>query len=146
MIARLVIPSIAGYLLLNYGFNLGIINPLMNYQAPSEAAKFIKENKIVTKNIYLYNENKKAKSRSFNFYLNINTKYIDQTYLKSQNFLEPTLIYTDSSGYSELLKYYKNIKILKTFDHIRVSKLQLAFFKKETRNSMIEKKYLLKLS
>ena len=146
LIARFVMPSIAGYLLLNYGFNIGIINPLLNYQAPSEAAKFIKENKIVIKNIYLYNENEKAKSRSFNFYLDINTKYIDQTYMISQNLLEPTLIYTDSSGYNELLKHYKNIKILKTFDNIRVSKLQRSFFKKETRNLMKEKKYLLELS
>tara|TARA_Y100000768_G_C23894103_1_gene641663 strand:- start:138 stop:1124 length:987 start_codon:yes stop_codon:yes gene_type:complete len=146
LLAQFIVPSIAGYLLFNYGFNIGIINPLMSYQAPSKASNYLVENENNIKNMYLYNENEKAKSRAFNFYLNINTKYIDQSYLKSKVFSKPILIYTGSKGYSELIKYNKNIKILKTFDHVRVSKLQIDFFNPETRGSIIEKKYLLKLS
>ena len=146
LLAQFIVPSIAGYLLFNYGFNMGIINPLMGYQAPSKAANYLLENEKNIKNMYLYDENEKAKSRAFNFYLNINTKYIDQSYLKSQVFSKPILIYTGSKGYEQLIQYNKNIKILKTFDHVRVSKLQIDFINPETRGSITEKKYLLKLS
>ena len=122
------------------------MSPLMGYQAPSRAANYLIRNENNIKNMYLYDENEKAKSRAFNFYLNINTKYIDQSYLRSQVFSEPILIYTGSKGYRELTQYNKNIKILKTFEHVRVSKLRIDFFNPETRGSIIEKKYLLKLS
>ena len=65
----------------------------MSYQAPSKASNYLVENENNIKNMYLYNENEKAKSRAFNFYLNINTKYIDQSYLKSKVFSKPILIY-----------------------------------------------------
>ena len=145
LLAQLIVPSIAGYLLFNYGFNMGIINPLLGYQAPSKAANYLLQNEKKIKNMYLYDENEKAKSRAFNFYLNINTKYINQSYLKSQVFSKPILIYTGSKGYEQLIEYNKNIKILKTFDHVRVSKLRIDFFNPETRGSITEKKYLLKL-
>ena len=140
LLAQIIVPSVAGYLLFNYGFNMGIINPLMGYQAPSNAANYLLENEKNIKNMYLYDENEKAKSRSFNFYLNINTKYIDQSYLKSQVFFsKPILIYTGSKGYEQLIQYNKNIKILKTFDHVRVSKLRIDFINPEIRSSITEK-------
>ena len=76
----------------------------------------------------------------------MNTKYINNGSLDKNIFSKPILIYTNENGYNEILESFKDIQILKIFDHVRVSKLNIDFFNSENRNAEIEKKYLLKLS
>jgi len=143
---RFLIPSIAGCILINYGFNIGIIRPLMTYQAPSQAAKYLEEKNNNDIKIYLYNENHKSKSRSFNFYLNCNTKYIDRDFLELKNDQSPLLIFTNEKGYNYLVNQNQNIEVIKIFDHVRVSKIQKLFLNPETRKTTLKKKFLLKYS
>ena len=71
-VINLLIPSVAASILFSYVLNLGIMKPLLKFQSQSNAAAFIKENNYESLDLYLYNENEKAKSRSFNFYLDKN--------------------------------------------------------------------------
>ena len=95
-------------------------------------------------NINLYNENEKAKSRSFNFYLDTDTKYIDDTYFDGVTIKDSMLVYTDEKGYNELLKLSNNVNILKTFMSTRVSKITINFLNPNTRLKSLKKKYLLR--
>ena len=94
--------------------------------------------------IYLYNENEKAKSRSFNYYLDVETEYIDHTYFNGLSLQDSMLIYTDEKGYNELLKLNKRVNILNTFKHTRVSKITMKFLNPNTRSKSIKNKYLLR--
>ena len=81
-VINLLIPSVAASILFSYVLNLGIMKPLLKFQSQSNAAAFIKENNYESLDLYLYNENEKAKSRSFNFYLDKNIKFIDSNTCK----------------------------------------------------------------
>ena len=141
---RLFIPTIAATILFNYGLNLCILKQILNYQAPVQAAKYILEQELNYDTIYLYNENEKAKSRSFNFYLDKDTKYIDNTYFDGASIQDSMLVYTDEKGYNELLKLSNNVNILKTFMSTRVSKITIKFLNPNTRLKSLKKKYLLR--
>ena len=77
--------------------------------------------------MHLYNENSKAKSRSFNFYLDKDIKYIDSDYLKIKSNPKPDLVFTNEEGLRELKNIDSNFIILQKFDHTRVSKLKTSF-------------------
>ena len=141
---RLFIPTIAATILFNYGLNLCILKQILNYQAPAQAAKYILEQELNYDTIYLYNENEKAKSRSFNFYLDKDTKYIDNTYFDGASIQDSMLVYTDEKGYNELLELSNNVNILKTFMSTRVSKITINFLNPNTRLKSLKKKYLLR--
>ena len=137
--------SILASILCNYGFNLGIMKPILEYQSQAEAANFIIENNFEDYNIYYFNQNPKAKSRSLNFYLDRNVDYIDSTNLEILVKSEPILIFTDEAGYNELLTYQYSIGVLNVFEHTRVSKVGGVFFNPKTRYKKLTKKYLLKI-
>ena len=143
---RLFILTTAVTILFNYGLNLGILQPLLNYQGPSQAAQYILAKELIFEDIYLFNENKKAKSRSFNYYLNMNTNYIDREYFSKHKKPKSMLIYTGEKGYEELLKLNDNVNIIKTFSHARVSKISMRFLDPSTRSKILKKKYLLECS
>ena len=145
-ITRLLIPSVLASILCNYGFNLGIMKPLLEFQSQTEAAYFIQSNNYEALELYYYNEDERAKSRSCNFYLNRNIKYIDYNYIEDKSSLIPALIFTNEDGLKELSRFKIDFEILKEFDHIRVSKLNKTFINPVTRHKMIQKKYLLKFS
>tara|TARA_Y100001968_G_C19447264_1_gene766111 strand:- start:1971 stop:3521 length:1551 start_codon:yes stop_codon:yes gene_type:complete len=144
-ISKFLIPSIITSILCSYGFNIGILKSLMKYQAPSEAAKYILDQKLDYDNIFLFKENEKAKSRSFNFYLNQNTEFVDEEFFEN-NKKEKLLIFTNEAGYKDILKRRHTIKILKSFEHVRVSKIKKEFINPSSRYIVLEKKYLLKIS
>lgn len=140
----LLIPSITVSVLCNYGFNLGIMKPLLEFQSQSEVAAFIKENNYESYELYLYNEDPKDKSRSFNFYLNRNIQYIDSSYIKDTFHPNSELVFTNEEGLKELLDKDIDFMIIKKFDHVRVSKLKTSFIDPKTRSTVIRKKYLLR--
>ena len=143
ILTRLFILTTTVTILFNYGLNMGILKPILNYQGPSQAAQYILDQKLIFDNIYLFNENEKAKSRSFNYYLNMNTKYIDREYFSNHRKPKSMLIYTGEKGYEELLKLNDSVNILKIFSHTRVSKISMKFLNPGTRSKTLKKKYLL---
>lgn len=145
-LVRLLIPSVAISILFNYAFNIGFIKPLMNYQSQSKAAKYLKSLNADIDSLYFYKDNKTYKSRSFNFYLDLNTKYINNEYFQSEQLNKPMIIYTNEEGYNSLLQSNQSVEILKIFEHTRISKLKKNFFNPENRKSILKKKFLLKLS
>ena len=143
-VINLLIPSVAASILFSYVLNLGIMKPLLKFQSQSNAAEFIKENNYESLDLYLYNENEKAKSRSFNFYLDKNIKFIDSNYLKDEFNPKPQLVFTNENGLKELKNNKNNFNIIEVFNHVRVSKLTPSFINPKTRHKVLEKKYLLR--
>ena len=143
---RLLIPSVIVSVLCSYGLNQGIIKSLMEFQSSSKAAKSIRDNNYKFSELHLYNENSKAKSRSFNFYLDKDIKYIDSDYLKIKSNPKPDLVFTNEEGLRELKNNDLNFIILQKFDHTRVSKLKTSFINPKTRPKVISKKYLIRFT
>ena len=56
------------------------------------------------------------------------------------------IIYTGQKGYDKILNEYKKVEILAIFNGFRVSKLNKKFLIKESRNTAVNKKYLLILN
>ena len=92
----------------------------------------------------MYNENEKAKSRSFNFYLDKNIKFIDSDYLQDESNPRPQLVFTNENGLKELKNNKNNFNIIEVFNHVRVSKLTPSFINPKTRHKVLKKKYLLR--
>ena len=143
-VIKLLIPSVAASILFSYVLNLGIMKPLLKFQSQSNAAEFIKENNYESLDLYLYNENEKAKSRSFNFYLDKNIKFIDSNFLRNESNPRPQLVFTNENGLKELKDNKNNFKIIEVFNHVRVSKLTPSFINPKTRYKVLKKKYLLR--
>jgi len=143
-VINLLIPSVAASILFSFVLNLGIMKPLLKFQSQSNAAEFIKKNNYESLDLYLYNENEKAKSRSFNFYLDKNIKFIDSNYLQNKFNPKPQLVFTNESGLKELKDSKNNFKIIEVFNHAKVSKLTPSFINPKTRHKVLKKKYLLR--
>ena len=143
-VINLLIPSVTASILFSYGLNFGVMKPLLKFQSQSNAAKFIKKNNYESLDFYLYNENEKAKSRSFNFYLDKNIKFIDSDYLQDESNPRPQLVFTNENGLKELKNSKNNFKIIEVFNHFRVSKLTPSFINPKTRHKVLKKKYLLR--
>ena len=122
------------------------MDSLLSYQAQTSLADFIVKEKLTNKDIIFYDEPEKAKSRSFNFILDKNTNYIskEDTELLSSGL--DGIIYTGQKGYDKILNEYKKVEILAIFNGFRVSKLNKKFLIKESRNTAVNKKYLLILN
>ena len=118
----------------------------LSFQSESEAANFIKKKSGEGSSIILYKEKEGAKSRSFNFYLNSETQYITtMEKLKKELKNNKSFIFSNEAGYQEILQNFKEIYLLKDFEHYRISKITANFINNNTRNSTLQKKYLLQV-
>ena len=143
---RFFIISIAGMFIISLIVNLGILKPLLSYQAESEAARYLVKNSYDGSPIILFKQNKGAKSRSFNFYLNTNTTYIDDyEILYEKCKLNNTFIFTNEEGYKHIIDNLDKAKLLKVFEHFRISKVNFKFLNHATRKDIVQKKYLIKV-
>ena len=143
---RLFIVSVFASVVCSYGFNLGIMKPLLEYQSQSSAASFIIENNLESYDIYQYDENPKAKSRSLNFYLDRNIEYLDSVSFNKLFTTEPILVFTTKRGYEQLQKIPRKVELVQVFNHTRVSKISGHFLNPKTRDGKLTEKYLLKIS
>ena len=143
---KFFIPSTAGALIANYILNVFFMDSLLSYQAQTSLADFIVKEKLANKDIIFYDEPEKAKSRSFNFILDKNTNYISKENTELLSSGLDGIIYTGQKGYDKILNEYKKVEILANFNGFRVSKLNKKFLIKESRNTALNKKYLLILN
>ena len=139
---KFFIPSISAVIIANYWLNLFFMNHLLAYQAPSEAANFLKKNNYDFIQLYFYKESEKAKSRSFNFYLDREIIYIDGEF-PIRKTEKNIIVYTGQKGYDILMNLNPRPKLLSDFSHFRVSKINNKFLDKKRRLSVLKKKYLL---
>ena len=110
---RLFIVSVFASVVCSYGFNSGIMKPLLEYQSQSSAASFIIENNLESYDIYQYDENPKAKSRSLNFYLDRNIEYLDSVSFNKLFTTDPILVFTTKEGYESASKIPRNVELVK---------------------------------
>tara|TARA_S200000501_G_scaffold175816_1_gene165525 strand:- start:14242 stop:15858 length:1617 start_codon:yes stop_codon:yes gene_type:complete len=143
---KFFIPSTTGAIITNYIFNVYFMHSLLSYQAQTSLADFMIKEKLTDRDIIFYDEPENAKSRSFNFVLDKNTKYISKEDTELILNRLDGVIYTGQKGYNKILNQYKKVKILAIFNGFRVSKLNKKFLMKESRNTALDKKYLLMLN
>ena len=145
-LVQFFIPSATAAVIANYSLNLFFMAPLLTYQASSQAAAYLKEQNYNSMNLYLYQESKRAKSRSFNYYIDQEIIYIDGDFPDRETSKGNALIYTGDKGYNTLINQNRKPELIAAFDHFRVSKLNQKFLDEKTRASALEKKYLLMLT
>ncbi len=144
--AHLFMVSVFASVVCSYGFNLGIMKPMLEYQSQSSVASYILRNNLEAYDIYQYDENPKAKSRSLNFYLDRNIEYLDSTSFDKLFIADTILVFTTERGYKKIKRTSKDIQLIKMFNHTRVSKISGLFLNPKTRDKKLTKKYLLKIS
>lgn len=143
---KFFILHVIGGLILSLNVNLGVLLPILSFQSESEAANFIKKRLGEGSHIILYKQDEGAKSRSFNFYLNTNTQYIEtlENLIKELK-LNNSFIFTNKAGYEEIIQNFNEVNLLEDFEHYRISKITGKFINSKTRNSTLKKKYLLQV-
>lgn len=134
-----IVQMISYVIVLNLFFTFVFYPKLLTYQADAMAGKWVKNN-LQNENVYLLNKS----SHLFNFYSNnpfnkvLNTNEINTP-------KKTFWLYLDSVDYLEISS--KNLKIIETltFNDYHVALLKLDFLLESKRNTVIDKRYLIKI-
>ena len=126
---------------INLELNTAFYPKLLTYQSPSEAAFYIRENKIDTDKIISYN----VYGNSMSYYLDtIVPFYSEIEDLKMMK--DGTLVYTDEEGLRNLKKANLNFRVLRSFDDFPVTRVTFMFLSPGTREEVTSKRHLVRLS
>ena len=134
-----MVQMISYVIVLNLFFTFVFYPKLLTYQADAMAGKWVKNN-LQNENVYLLNKS----SHLFNFYSNnpfnkvLNTNEINTP-------KKTFWLYLNSVDYLEISS--KNLKIKETliFNDYHVALLKLDFLLESKRNTVIDKRYLIKI-
>jgi len=111
---------------------------LLSYQAASQIGKEIAEKNVPADGFYLYGTH----SHSLDFYAKRMNQWVD--YNSMTKYKKGTLIYTDQQGMEELCaEDGPGYEVLKSYDNFYVTAISFEFLLKDSRPSVLEKKYLL---
>jgi 4-amino-4-deoxy-L-arabinose transferase-like glycosyltransferase len=140
---NLISGSIISVLMFNFVMSLHFYPQLLKYQSGSQAAAFIKVQKIDIEELAVY----RLYPNSLDFY----TGTIAQIFEAPDKLInalsaQPLWVFTDETGKKQLEEYGAIIDNIKTFEHFHISKLSLKFLNPKTRAGVIGKAYLLRVS
>jgi hypothetical protein len=135
--------SIISVLMFNFVMSLHFYPQLLKYQSGSQAAAFIKAQKIDIEELAVY----RLYPNSLDFYCGT----IAQVFESPDNLVnalsaQPLWVFTDETGKKQLEEYGAIIDNIKTFEHFHISKLSLKFLNPKTRAGVTGKAYLLRVS
>jgi hypothetical protein len=137
---KIFIPTIITAVSLNLLMATNFYPNLLNYQARSQAGKFISEKQIPLDRFYYYN----MSSFSLDFYARriANTASINDI---KNNLRKGSWIYTNEMGYNELIENNVSFKFVNIFPSFHVTMLEFPFLYRKTRESCLKKEYLLEI-
>ena len=140
---KLVAMSIISLMMINFVMSLHFYPQLLKYQSGSNAAVFIKEQKIAPEELVAY----RLYPNSLDFYSGIIAQVFESPdKLINAISAQPFWIFTDETGKKQLEEYGAIIDNVKTFNHFHISKLSLKFLNPKTRAGVTGKAYLLRVS
>ena len=136
----IVMISVLAFAFVNLELNTLFYPRLLKYQSSSEVAFYIRDNRLNDHKIAGY----QAYGHALSYYLDTIVPYYWD--LEEVIKLDPgTLVYTNGGGLQELENSLIDFLLVKTFDDFRVTHLSLEFLNPETRQEVIEKRYLIQL-
>lgn len=111
---------------------------LLRYQAESVAAQEMHSKKIPSDMFYYY----RSSAFSMDFYFREVLESADIKHMS--NYKQGTYIFTDPDGVDEIINKEKlDYRIVKEYDDFHVARLNFKFLNRNTRNQVVQKKYLL---
>lgn len=114
---------------------------LSKYQAGMQAGKWLIENKITARpTVFRYNQ-----SFSFDFYANGEVRYLYSDADLEKAVREKNLVIYTPEAELEGLKSKYRLQILKSFDYYRITKLKAKFIWADSRPTVLERFYLVKI-
>ncbi|MET6999376.1 ArnT family glycosyltransferase [Chitinophaga defluvii] len=125
-------------ILLNLYLNMILYPDMMQYQSGSEAARYA-NHAVPHMPVVFYGTN----SYALEFYLDAGVMRYDSTALAGVISGTPLLLFTGPAQMADLEKSGYKCVVLKSFPHFYISKLDLPFVRKATRESALEKRLLI---
>jgi len=125
----------------NYYLNRDFYPELLNYQAESEAAYYIKENKIDAKDVVFVGEMESVAD----IILHQPTKVVSIENV-SANDVADKIVFTSPEGRARINAMGLKYEIITEFDDFPVTRLTGKFLNKATRGEEVQTKYLLRVS
>jgi len=136
----IILISVLAIIFINLELNTLFYPRLLKYQANSEAAFYIKNNDLDKENIAGY----LGYGHTLSYYLDTIVPYYWN--IKEIMKMDPgTILYTSDEGLQELEKNSIGFQLIKSFDDFKVTHLNLKFLNPDTRDGVIEKRYLVRL-
>lgn len=134
---RLIYITVIGIVAFGFNSSTYLYPQLLRYQAPTQAGKYFKENRIPEKDSYVF----ASYGYSLDFYADRITK--DVTESEFASLPVHSFIYTDSAGMRAIQNAEPGFKVKKVFLHHHATSLTLPFLFRKSRPSTLEKRYLL---
>jgi len=134
--------SIISALMINFLLCLHFYPQLLKYQSGSQAAAFLRANKIEPGELASY----RLYPNSLDFY-SASVAQVFESPDKLINAIsgQAYWVFTDETGKKQLEKYGAIIDEVKVFNHFQISKLSLKFLNPKTRAEVTGKAYLIRV-
>ncbi|MES2730730.1 MAG: glycosyltransferase family 39 protein [Bacteroidota bacterium] len=137
-LVRLAVPSAIAITGVNFLLNSQVYPTLLTYQSGSMAAHYINSHGIPINHMYFYH----YESHALEFYVKkIMPAASDQDLLNGK----PTWVMANAEGKKAIDKLQAPYTVIKEFNHYSVTLLTLPFLNPNTRESRLQKMYLLKV-
>ncbi len=140
MIKRIIIPPELFILSINYYLNRQFCPHLLPYQSESQVAFYIRENNLSADQLVFYEENEWVTD----FYLKRIIPEYNRDNLKSSE-LKGKYVFTSEEGLKDLEQRNYDFETVKTFSDFHVTTLNGTFLNKKTRNTVLKKKWLIRI-
>ena len=137
MLKRILIPPALFILSINYYLNRQFYPHLVTYQSESQIAFYMLQNNLPIEQLVFYEENEWATD----FYLKRVMPEYKMESLKSRD-IKGRYIFTSEYGLQDLRSKNFDIEIIKMFSDFHITTLNLTFLNKKTRNTTLQKKWL----
>ena len=126
--------------ILYFFLNLFFYPSLLNYQSGSKAAAYV-NNLKQSDTLYVY----EVRSYSFEFYVQQPVRYLSAEILKKKNREHSVLLFTKYENLLEIKNDGFEVKVLQSFPHFPISRLNFNFLNYKTRTQELQKFVVVKI-
>jgi 4-amino-4-deoxy-L-arabinose transferase-like glycosyltransferase len=134
---RIVIPTVIAALAFNLLMSVNFYPHLLNYQAGSQAGKYISENNIPLSRVVQMG----GATYSFNFY----ARDIDSPDTTLNKLKKGDYLFVDEQWLKNVENDHLKYKLIKAFPSFHVTQLNGTFLYEKTRDRALKKRYLIEL-
>ena len=136
---KVIFPAALAVLAVNYYLNRNFYPELLLYQSESEAAFYIKSNRIPADEVVTFDKYQIV----MDVYLH---RLVPEVPLDDRDLsgLENKYVFTSEKGLEKLREEHIHFELLKAFDDFRITTLNYTFLNKRTRAQAVDKFYLVK--
>ena len=135
---KIIIPTVLASVAVGLVMGLNFYPSILQYQSDSVLGKEIYKNQVPNDRLKYYREH----SNSLDFYAHRNVFNVDSTIMN--DYKRGMLVHTDQKGKDYIIKEQKmDYKVIRIYEDFPVTRLNINFLKKTTRQSQVQRTYLL---